>query len=110
LKLPNIILENPNINTHKVVAGKYQRNPIADESEDEKLVNRTLSKAGKKPSLRRGKGAQGQLRTVTTVQWRIFAEKYKPGMCFTYGNRDHWSDIAAQILKNVKDKYLFVTL
>jgi hypothetical protein len=55
-------------------------------------------KLKEKPSLRRRKGVQGQLRTVTTVQWRIFAEKYKPGMCFTYGNRDHWSDIAYYVL------------
>jgi hypothetical protein len=59
-------------------------------------------KLKEKPSLRRRKGVQGQLRTVTTVQWMIFAEKYKPGMCFTYGNRDHWSDIATQILKKSK--------
>ena len=59
-------------------------------------MNRALSKGErKKPSLRRRKGVQGQLRTVTTAQWRIFAEKYKPEMCFTYGNRDHWSNTAA---------------
>jgi hypothetical protein len=63
-----------------------------------------------KPSLRRQKGVQGQLRTVTTAQWRISAEKYKPGMCFTYGNRDHWSNTAAQNLKNIKDKYHLATL
>jgi hypothetical protein len=67
-------------------------------------------KLKEKPSLRRQKSVQGQLRTVATAQWRIFAEKYKPGMCFTYGNRDHWSNTAAQILKNIKDKYLSVTL
>jgi hypothetical protein len=67
-------------------------------------------KRKEKPSLRRQKDVQGQLRTVTTAQWRIFAKKYKPGMCFTYGNRDHWSNTAAQILKNIKDKYFFVTL
>jgi len=74
-------------------------------------VNRALSKGErKKPSLRRRKGVQGQLRTVTTAQWRTFAEKYKPEMRFTYGNRDHCSNTAAQILKNIKYKYVFVTL
>jgi hypothetical protein len=68
-----------------IVVQEYQRNPIADDSEDEKLVNRALSKAEiKKPSLRRRKGVQGHLRTVTTVQWRIFAEKYKSGMFYIW--------------------------
>ena len=44
-----------------IVVQEYQRNPIADDSEDEKLVNRALSKAERKT-----KSEKTKRRTRTT--------------------------------------------
>ena len=44
-----------------IVVQEYERNPIADDSEDEKLVNRALSKAERKT-----KSEKTKKRTMTT--------------------------------------------
>ena len=56
--MPNTILENPDINTHKVVARKDKNICTGDE----KLVNRALSKAERKT-----KSEKTKKRTRTTL-------------------------------------------
>jgi hypothetical protein len=75
------------------VAQEYQRNPI--NSEDEKVMNRALSKAERK--------------TKSEMAKKDDARKYKPGRCFTYGKRGHWGD-SCPASKKIRDKYLFVIL
>jgi hypothetical protein len=122
LKEARSILENPDMNSQKVVAAKekisegigivqerqkladtsdlgwkvvqeYERNPIAYVSEDEKRTNRALSKAERKS---KSEKANMRLRTTPYHKERSAAEdnagKYKPGRCYTCGKRDHWSD------------------
>jgi predicted phosphohydrolase len=65
------------------VAQEYQRNPI--NSEDEKVMNRALSKAERKTKFEMAK-----MRPSTTPysneRWaNDDARKYKPGRCFPYG-------------------------
>jgi hypothetical protein len=125
LKEARSILENPHMNSQKVVAEKekisegigivqerqkmikladtsdlgwkvvqeYESNPIADDSEDEKRMNRALSKAERKAKSEKAKRRQ---RTTPYNKERSSAEdnagKYKPGRCYTCGKRGHWSD------------------
>jgi len=74
------------------VVQEYESNPIADDSEDEKLTNRALSKAERKAKSEKAKRLP---RTTPYSKQRSVednAGKYKPGRCFTRGKRGHWSD------------------
>jgi hypothetical protein len=68
-------------------------NPIADDSEDEKRMHRALSKTERKT-----KSEKAKKHPITTSynKERSAAEdnagKYKPGRCYTFGKRGHWSD------------------
>ena len=89
------------------VAQEYQRNPI--NSEDEKVMNRALSKAERKTN-----SEMAKMRPSTTPYSiercaEDDARKYKPGRCFAYGKRGHWSD-SCPASKKIRDKYLFVIL
>ena len=68
------------------VVQEYEINPIADDSEDEKRMNRSLSKTERKS---KSEKAKRRARTTPCSKERSAAEnnagKYKPGRCFTCG-------------------------
>ena len=65
------------------VAQEQQCNPI--NSEDEKLMNRALSKAERK--------TKSEYNSYSNERWaKDDARKYKPGRCFAYGKRGQWAD------------------
>ena len=75
------------------VVQEYESNPIADDSEDEKRMHRALSKTERKTKSEKAK----KLPITTSYnKERSAAEdnagKYKPGRCYTFGKRGHWSD------------------
>ena len=58
------------------VVHEYQRNPIADDSEDEKLVNRALSKAERKTKSENAKvhprtTPYSKYRSVEDICWKL---------------------------------------
>ena len=72
---------------------EYESNPIADDSENEKRMNRALSKAKIKA---KSEKAKRRPRTTPYNKERSAAEdnagKYKSVRCYTCGKRGHWSD------------------
>jgi len=138
LKEARSILENPDMNSQKVVSAKekisegiclvqerqkmikladssdlgwkvvqeYESNPIADDSEDEKRMNRALSKAERKSKSEKAKRRptavqlQGQLRTIKNVRRRriMLANTNQGGVIPV--EREATGAIAVQILKN----------
>ncbi|VDI59227.1 Hypothetical predicted protein [Mytilus galloprovincialis] len=82
------------------VVQEYITNPIADDSEDEKRMNRAQSRAERKSKAEK---AKKRPRPVPYNKDRSSEDKnsnYKPGRCFTCGNRGHWSDNCPQNKKS----------
>ncbi|CAG2213405.1 unnamed protein product [Mytilus edulis] len=82
------------------VVQEYVTNPIADDSEDEKRMNRAQSRAERKSKAEK---AKKRPRPVPYNKDRSSEDKnsnYKPGRCFTCGNRGHWSDNCPQNKKS----------
>ncbi|CAG2253627.1 unnamed protein product [Mytilus edulis] len=78
------------------VVQEYVTNPIADDSEDEKRMNRAQSRAERKSKAEK---AKKRPRPVPYNKDRSSEDKnsnYKPCRCFTCGNRGHWSDNCPQ--------------
>ena len=74
------------------VVQEYVSNPIADDSEDERRMNRAQLRAERKAKAEK---AKKKSRYVPYNKDRVTEEKtgnFKPGRCFTCCKNGHWSD------------------
>ena len=76
------------------ISQEYQCNPIADDSEDQNIMNGAISKAEGNT-----KSKKAKIRTVKTVGRRIMLEKTNQG-CVLHVEREAIGPIALQMLNN----------
>ncbi|CAG2245831.1 unnamed protein product [Mytilus edulis] len=80
------------------VVQEYITNSIADDSEEEKRMNRAQSSFERKSKAEKAKKGPRPVRFPYNKDRTSDGKNstYKPGRCFTCGNRGHWSDNCPQ--------------
>ena len=75
------------------VVQEYVANPIADDSEDEKRMNRAQARAERKSKAEKSKKTKNRTAPYNSSSEKKDEKlKIRSGRCFTCGRRGHWAD------------------